>query len=167
MYFHAFFDDVDYLFCTIAIDAVNPISFIIMADNTDIRWEQRFSNYQKALDQLQKFIDKGDLSILEKQGLVKAFEYTFELAWTTLKDFLEYNGQTDIFGSRDTIRKSFGLSLISDGEKWMDMLMSRNKTSHTYNEETANEICLAVINDYYPLFKQLRVKLEKLRADSK
>ena len=138
-----------------------------MDDTKDIRWEQRFSNYQKALNQLQKFIDKGDLSILEKQGLVKAFEYTFELAWTTLKDFLEYNGHTDIFGSRDAIRKSFGLGILSDGEKWMDMLMSRNKTSHTYNEETANEICLAVINDYYPLFKKLKVKLENLQASSK
>jgi nucleotidyltransferase substrate binding protein (TIGR01987 family) len=136
-----------------------------MNNSKDIRWEQRFSNFQKALDQLQKFIDKGNLSILEKQGLVKAFEYTFELAWTTLKDFLEYKGQTDIFGSRDTIRKSFELGLISDGENWMDMLMSRNKTSHTYNEETANEICLAVTNDYYPLFKQLRAKLENLRTD--
>jgi nucleotidyltransferase substrate binding protein (TIGR01987 family) len=136
-----------------------------MNNSKDIRWEQRFSNFQKALDQLQKFIDKGNLSILEKQGLVKAFEYTFELAWTTLKDFLEYKGQTDFFGPRDTIRKSFELGLISDGENWMDMLMSRNKTSHTYNEETANEICLAVANDYYPLFKQLRVKLENLRTD--
>jgi len=61
-------------------------------ENKDIRWEQRFSNYQKALAQLQKFIDKGRLSELEKQGLVKAFEYTYELAWNTLKDFLEYQG---------------------------------------------------------------------------
>ena len=68
-----------------------------MNDNQqDIRWKQRFSNFQKALSQLQKFIDKGELSELEAQGLIKAFEYTFELAWTTLKDFLEYRGQTDI-----------------------------------------------------------------------
>lgn len=137
-----------------------------MSDDRDIRWEQRFSNYQKALSQLQKFIDKGELSILEKQGLVKAFEYTFELAWTTMKDFLEYKGQTGIFGSRDVIRKAFGLDLIGDGEKWMDMLMSRNKTSHTYNEETANEICRAVTKDYYPLFILLREKLKNIQANS-
>jgi len=112
--------------------------------NEDIRWEQRFSNYQKALRQLQKFIDKGELSELEAQGLVKAFEYTYELAWNTLKDFLEYRGQTDIYGSRDAIRRAFGLGLIADGEGWMDMLKSRNQTSHTYNEETAEEICRAV-----------------------
>lgn len=78
----------------------------------DIRWEQRFSNYQKALGQLQKFIDKGELSELEEQGLVKAFEYTYELAWNTIKDFLEFSGQTDIYGSRDAIRKAFELGLI-------------------------------------------------------
>ena len=138
-----------------------------MDDNKDIRWEQRFLNYQKTLDLLQKFLDKGNLSILEKQGLVKAFEYTFELAWTTLKNFLEYNGQTDIYGPRDTIRKSFSLGLISDIEKWMDMLISRKKTPHTYNEETVNEICRAVINLYFPLFMQLKVKLENLKKGCK
>lgn len=71
---------------------------------------------------MRKFIDKGELSELEEQGLVKAFEYTYELAWTTLKDFLEYRGQTDIYGSRDAIRKAFQLNLIDDGESWMDML---------------------------------------------
>ena len=132
--------------------------------NKDIRWEQRFSNYRKALSQLQKFIDKGELSDLEKQGLVKAFEYTFELAWNSLKDFLEYSGQTEIYGSRDAIRKAFELDLIADGENWMNMLVSRNQTSHTYNEETADEICQAVINVYYSLFLGLEAKLKSLRS---
>ena len=130
----------------------------------DIRWEQRFSNYQKALAQLQKFIDKGELSDLEEQGLIKAFEYTYELAWNTLKDFLEYKGQTDIYGSRDAIRKAFQLGLIKDGEDWMDMLKSRNMTSHTYNEETAKEICEAVTKRYYPLFKQFTKRFKDLRS---
>jgi len=128
-------------------------------DDQDIRWKQRFSNYQKALAQLQKFIDKGDLSELERQGLIKAFEYTYELAWNTLKDFLTYRGQTDIFGSRDAIRKAFTSDLIKDGEGWMDMLQSRNQTSHTYNEKTAEEIAVAVTTKYYPLFMQLKQKL--------
>ncbi len=132
----------------------------------DIRWEQRFANYQKALTQLQKFIDKGELSELEKQGLIKVFEYTYELAWNTLKDFLEHRGQTDIYGSRDAIRKAFELGLIENGENWMDMLISRNKTSHTYNEDTAEEICQAVVEVYYSLLKQLKAKLESLRSDS-
>lgn len=136
-----------------------------MAKN-DIRWEQRFSNYQKALAQLQKFIDKGDLSELEKQGLVKAFEYTYELAWNTMKDFLEFQGQADIYGSRDATRKAFQLGIIEDGEGWMDMLISRNRTSHTYNEEVAEEICQAVFKVYFPLFIQLKAKLENLRSGS-
>ena len=127
--------------------------------NPDVRWEQRFANYQKALSQLKKFIDKGELSELEQQGLIKAFEYTYELAWNTLKDFLEYQGYTEIFGSRDAIRKAFELNLIGDGHKWMDMLASRNKTSHTYNEETAEEICREVKEVYFSLFQQLEEKL--------
>ena len=130
--------------------------------NQDIRWVQRFANFKKALRQLQKFIDKGELSDLEKQGLIKAFEYTFELAWNTLKDFLEYQGQTEIYGSRDTIRQAFKIDLIKDGKSWMDMLKSRNMTSHTYNEETAEEICEAVQNIYYALFLQLDETMKKL-----
>lgn len=131
-------------------------------ENRDIRWKQRFSNYRKALGQLQKFIDKGDLSELEKQGIIKAFEYTYELAWNTMKDFLLYRGQSDIYGSRDAIRKAFTAGLVSDGDGWMDMLQSRNKTSHTYNEETVEEITAAVTTRYYPLFKQFEKKLEGL-----
>lgn len=135
-------------------------------EKADIRWEQRFSNFQKALTQLQKFIDKGDLSELEKQGLIKAFEYTYELAWNTLKDFLEFQGQTDIYGSRDATRRAFQLGIIENGESWMDMLKSRNATSHTYNIEVAEEICQAVTNDYFSLFIQLKEKLEILCSDS-
>jgi len=131
-------------------------------DNKDIRWKQRFENYKKAMGRLQQFIDKGELSVLEEQGIIKAFEYTFELAWNMLKDFLEYSGQTELYGSRDVIRKAFNLGLIEDGENWMDMLKSRNRTSHTYNEETAREISDAVKRIYYELFKQLQAKMETL-----
>jgi nucleotidyltransferase substrate binding protein (TIGR01987 family) len=131
----------------------------------DIRWQQRFSNYQKALSQLQKFIEKGQLSELEEQGLIKSFEYTYELAWNTLKDFLEFKGQSEIYGSRDAIRKAFQLGIIADGDGWMDMLKSRNKTSHTYNEDTANEVNKAIISRYYILFQALDSKM-KLLLDS-
>lgn len=130
----------------------------------DIRWQQRFANFQKALSQLQKFIDKGELSELERQGLIKAFEYTYELAWTTLKDFLEYRGQADIYGSRDAIRKAFELGIIADGDGWMDMLVSRNKTSHTYNDETAEEIGQAVTGIYFYLFRDLQAKLTNIQV---
>jgi len=126
----------------------------------DVRWKQRFTNYRKVLKQMKKFIDKGDLSELEEQGLIKSFEYTFELAWKTLKNFLEYSGQNDIYGSRDVIRKAFQLDLIEDGQGWMEMLKSRNKTSHTYNEETAREICTAVTSQYFELFRRLEEKMD-------
>lgn len=128
----------------------------------DIRWQQRFANFRKALSQLKKFVDKGDLSELEEQGVIQAFEYTYELAWNMLKDFLEYQGQTDIYGSRDAIRKSFQLGLIEDGDKWMDAYKSRTKTSHTYNEETAREVVDAVLTTYYPLFLSLEKKMNTL-----
>jgi nucleotidyltransferase substrate binding protein (TIGR01987 family) len=133
-------------------------------EGIDIRWEQRFNNFQKALTLLKKFIDKEELNELETQGLIKAFEYTYELAWNTMKDFLEYQGQADIFGSRNAIRKSFKLGIIDDGQDWMDMLESRNKTSHTYNEETAEEISHAVKEVYYFLFQKLKEKLEPLNS---
>ena len=138
--------------------------------NADIRWEQRFSNYQKALRQLQEAVQlsqERELSVLEKQGLIQAFEYTHELAWNSLKDFLEYQGQQDIYGSRDATRKAFQLGLLEDGEAWMDMIKSRNQTSHTYNEKTAEAISTAVTQTYYPLFKQLETKLAGLRSNVK
>ena len=133
-------------------------------NSTDIRWKQRLSNFKKALSRLEEFIDKGELTRLEEQGLIKAFEYTYELAWNTLRDFLKYQGYTDIYGSRDTIRHAFELELIQDGQSWMDMLESRNKTSYTYNEETAEEICRAVREVYFDLFQQLKNKLQNLSS---
>ena len=131
-------------------------------ENKDIRWVQRFANYQKALQQLSKFIEKGELNELEEQGLIQSFEYTHELAWNTLKDFLENRGNKEIYGSKDTTREAFKLDLISEGEVWMDMIQSRNETSHTYNDETSKKISQSVINKYYPEFVVLESKLKDL-----
>jgi len=135
-----------------------------MASTEDIRWLQRFSNYRKALGQLERFVSKGELTDMEEQGLIKAFEYTYELAWNTLKDYLEYQGILDVTGSRDTIREAFRINLISNGEAWMEMLTSRNLTSHSYNEETADQIAAAVVNTYFDLFKTLGAKFESLSS---
>ncbi len=134
----------------------------------DIRWQQRFSNYKKALHQLGEAValsKSRELSDLEKQGMIQAFEYTHELAWTTLKDFLEFKGQRDIYGSKDASRKAFQLNIVEDGEGWMDMIQSRNKTSHTYNKETAEEIVAAVTTSYYMLFLNLEEKLGEQLLD--
>ncbi len=129
----------------------------------DIRWIHRFNNFSKALEQLAKFIEKGELSELEEQGLIQAFEYNYELAWNTLKDFLEARGETNIYGSRDAFRLAFRRGLIEEGEAWMDMIKSRALTTHTYNEETADEIALAIKTVYYNEFVKLQKKLEPLK----
>ncbi len=133
---------------------------MLRIENTDIRWIQRFSNYKKALSQLKKFIDKGVLNELEEQGLIQAFEYTYELAWNTIKDFYENQGEINIQGSRDAFRLAFNRGLIKDGEIWLDMVKSRTKTSHTYNEELAKEIAHAIVQDYFVLFISLNDSLE-------
>ncbi|QWV94663.1 nucleotidyltransferase substrate binding protein [Geomonas oryzisoli] len=131
-------------------------------ETSDIRWQQRLANYKKALSQLTKFIAKGELNELEEQGLIKAFEYTYELAWNVIKDFLASRGSNSIYGSRDAIREAFSTGLIIDGDGWMEMYADRNKTSHTYNEETADEIMRNILARYYPLFVALREKMESL-----
>lgn len=128
----------------------------------DIRWQQRFYNYQKALNQLTKFIEKGELNELEEQGLIKAFEYTYELAWKVIKDYYEQQGETAIQGSRDAIRLAFQRGLISDGDNWMKMIKSRIASVHTYNLQVAQQINKDVHNLYFPLFLELKNKMESL-----
>ena len=106
----------------------------------DIRWKQRFYNFKKAFSQLEKFMMKKELNELEKQGLIKAFEYTYELAWKSLQDLLIEKGYNNIKGPKPVIEQSFKDGYIIDGKGWMRMHQSRNLTSHTYNEETAEEI---------------------------
>ncbi|WP_440616156.1 nucleotidyltransferase substrate binding protein [Cysteiniphilum sp. 6C5] len=133
---------------------------------TDIRWLQRFDNYQKALSQLQSAVTlahQRPLSLLEKQGLIQGFEYTHELAWKTLKDFLKHRGNTeDIFGSKDATRQAFANGLIDNGDIWMQMIQSRNLTSHTYDESTVEEIATLILNEYINCFTQLAETLQNL-----
>jgi len=126
----------------------------------DIRWQQRFSNYTKALAQLETFIDPPALNEREQQGLIKAFETTFELAWNTLRDLLRSQGNTSLLGSRDTLREAFRLGLIDAGEAWMQMIQDRNLTSHSYNRSTADAIATQIIGSYLPCCQRLRERLE-------
>jgi nucleotidyltransferase substrate binding protein (TIGR01987 family) len=112
----------------------------------DIRWQQRFSNYCKALDRLEDFLEPPALNEREQQGLIKAFEYTYDLAWNTLRDLLRSQGDVSLLGSRDTLREAFRLGLIEHGETWMLMLQDRNLTSHTYNRATADAIAAQIIS---------------------
>ena len=134
-------------------------------DQHDIRWRQRFSNYQKALAQLARFTQQSPLNELEEQGLIQCFEYTHELAWKTLKDFLAERGNADIFGSKDATRAAFKLGLIEDGTGWMAMIQDRNQTSHTYNQATAKAIVNNITQHFFTLFCKLEQKLLSLPHD--
>lgn len=134
----------------------------------DIRWIQRFNNFAKAFLQLQEAVELAQqrpLSKLEEQGLIQAFEFTHELAWNTLKDFLESRGVQPLYGSKDSTREAFKAGLIEKGEAWMDMIQSRNLTSHTYDEPTAAQIVSAIRATYFTEFEALQVKLEKLKTE--
>lgn len=136
-----------------------------MPPDQDIRWIQRLQSLQKAYAQLRSAVDLAhsrSLSELEQQGLIQAFEFTHELAWKTLKGFLEFQGIQGLYGSKDTSRKAFSEGLIEDGEVWMEMISSRNQTSHTYNEATASEIVNAIISRYDTAFGQCIHRLLEL-----
>jgi nucleotidyltransferase substrate binding protein (TIGR01987 family) len=138
-----------------------------MNDNQDVRWRQRFSSYRTALKQLGEAVvlrRQRPLTNLEKQGAIQAFEYTYELGWNTLKDYLTYQGITGLVGARDTIREAFRRELIRDGDGWMEMLSDRNLTSHTYNESVAEEIVRKVCERYYGILVELREKLAALEV---
>jgi len=132
-------------------------------NNNDIRWIQRFRNFTKAVLRLTKYVEKMNLNELEEQGLIQAFEYTHELAWNTIKDFLESRGDKEIYGSKDATREAFRLGLIENGEIWMNMIVSRNLTSHTYNEETAKEIVDNIQKKYHAEFITLQKKFLSLQ----
>ncbi len=129
----------------------------------DIRWKQRFFNFNKAFESLRKYTQQTDLNELEKQGVIKAFEYNYELAWKTLQDLFKYEyGYTDIKGPKKVIRQALADKIINNGETWMEMINSRNITTHTYDKETANEIVFEIKNSYIVLFQELKIKLENI-----
>jgi len=130
----------------------------------DIRWQQRFPNFCQALDQLETFFQPPALNERERQGLIKAFEYCFELGWNTLRDLLLAAGNAGLIGSRDTLRLAFRVGLIGDGEAWLAMVQDRNLTSHTYNRSTAEQVSGQVAARYLPCFRDLRrVLSERVR----
>lgn len=134
----------------------------------EIRWIQRANSFEKALDRLRaavKLAEQRELSDLEAQGLIQGFEYTHELAWKTLKNFLEAQGTGNLYGSRDTTRIAFRNGLIENGEVWMDMIDKRNLTSHTYDEEIAAQVVMTVRNAYFAEFEKLLVRLQRLKVE--
>ena len=130
----------------------------------ETRWQQRFSNFRRAFGQLSQAVElskQRELSDLERQGLIQAFEFTHELSWKTLKDFLAARGVSDLYGSKDTTREAFSQGLISQGDLWMAMIRHRNLSTHTYDEATIQDIVSAVQRDYIHAFASLEEALLK------
>lgn len=128
----------------------------------DIRWQQRFQNFEKAYLQLESSVKLKNPDVLQQQGIIKCFEYTFELAWKTLQDFLfEKMGYKGLRGPRPILEQAFQDDIIKNGPTWLDMLKSRNLTTHLYDENETQKILKKIIDDYYPLFCELKLFFEK------
>ena len=135
----------------------------------NIRWQQRFSNYRKALVKLNQAVvllseqieREAVIDELLQEGLIQRFEYTHELAWEVMKDYAEYQGYTDVRGSRDAIRKALEMGLIDD-RSWMETIEDRNLTVHNYDNEIASEIYENIMNVYAPLFVTFEGKMQSL-----
>jgi nucleotidyltransferase substrate binding protein (TIGR01987 family) len=120
----------------------------------NIAWQQRFKHFQKALLQLTKAVElskQRPLSDIEQLGLIKAFEFTHELAWNVMRDYFESQGDSSIKGSLYATREAFERNMITDGDGWMEMIKSRNRTAHTYNQEIADDISAKIIEVYFHL----------------
>ena len=131
------------------------------------RWEQRLDSYHKALARLAETVGaskKRALNECERDGLVQRFEFAPGLSWKLMKAYAEYQGFDGIGGSRDATRKAFEMSLISDGQSWMDMIKSRNETSHNYDGSMADDVVDSIINRFYPLLAEFYQKMNSLSA---
>lgn len=132
----------------------------------DIRWIQRFNNYRKALEKFNQAVDiisnkmewGEEIDDLLEEGLIQRFEYTHELAWKVMKDYAQYQGYTNIQGSRDAFRKAFEMGII-ENEAWMESINDRNLTSHNYDDEIVAEILKAIIDTYALLFNDFEKKM--------
>ena len=127
----------------------------------DIRWKQRLSNFQKAYLFLKKSVQQGSYDELQAAGLVQSFEFNFELAWKTLKDYQTEMGLNLAF-PREVLKEAFKAGLISDGHLWISMLDHRNELTHCYNEEQSKKAVQLICEKYFPAIEQVYLKLKSL-----
>ena len=131
--------------------------------SADIRWKQRFSNYKKAFLQLKEAVERGTYDKLAQAGLIQMFELTFELAWKTMKDKLEYDG-LKVNSPRETIKVAFQSGYIKNGELWIEALDNRNLMAHTYDEAKSNEARDLIRQKYFALLEDLCRYFKKAAA---
>ncbi len=138
-------------------------------EEQDIRWRQRLVNYTLAFTRLSEAVElagQRTLTSLEQQGLIQAFECTHELAWNLMKDYFYWQGNSALSGSRDATREAFARGLVADGEGWMAMILSRNQTSHTYNQVLAERIAAQVLERYFPLFADFLLLMQQRAGEA-
>lgn len=129
-------------------------------NNKEIRWKQRFENLSRAYNNFKSAVDMFEsLSMLEKEGLIRRFQYTLELSWKTIKDYLESQEVIASF-PKEVIKAAFHYEIIEDGEVWMEMLQSRNLMAHTYDEKRFNIAINKIKDEYFVAIKQLIEFLE-------
>ena len=129
------------------------------------KWGERLSTYQNAIDRLTEVITlsrQHPLNQFERDSLVKRFEFSYEMAWKLMMSYEKDNGITEILGSKDVIRQAFRLSIVKNGEAWLEMVDARNRTSHLYDEEMATDAADEIIHTYYPLLVELRDVMAEL-----
>ncbi len=131
-----------------------------MENLKEIRWKQRFENFDKSYKLLKKYSYKPIVTELERAGIIQFFEMTFELAWKVLKDYLESEGYM-VKSPRETIKQAFQIGLIDNGHVWIDALSNRNLTTHTYDEELATKMTSEILDTYLPELDKIYEKLSK------
>jgi len=141
-----------------------------MENNYDVRWKQRFQNFDRAFVLLRSAMEEkplDDFSALEQEGIIQRFEYSYELAWKTMKDYLEASGiAVNPTTPRNVIKEAFAAKIISDGQVWIDMMMHRNLLSHTYDFSTFREVLDAVSARYLAALSELHLWFMEKRIES-
>ena len=132
-------------------------------ESPDIRWEQRFNNFERAFAQLERGMQQSVYNDLEKEGMIQRFEYTYELAWKTLQDYAEYLGFNDVKGPKIALAKALELGIIEDASGWNDLHRYRNMSAHTYDGQTADAILFNIKSRFFVLFQALILKLRILK----
>lgn len=131
-----------------------------MENLKEVRWKQRFENFDKSYKLLKKYSNQLIKTELERAGIIQFFEMTFELAWKVLKDYLESEGYI-VKSPRETVKQAFQIGLIENGHIWIDALANRNLTTHTYDEELAQKMIKEILDDYLPELENMYNKLLK------
>lgn len=137
-----------------------------MTQSPDVRWQQRLQNFERALGLLGDALDGGPAALnqLEKEGVVQRFEYTLELAWKTLRDYLEASGIVlNAITPRQVIKDAFAARMLADGQVWIDMIDHRNLLSHTYDPVNFEEAVEAIHGRYLTALRQVRDLLTSKR----